>query len=225
MDSSVSTFYTKNADQGYIDQYEKDHGPRLDDLVNHFKLKDLNQRVLDVGGGLGFLGKRLGLTSDYTVVDGAKVPEEKRVCRGTYYQTDLDYHKFGDDDGDNGLTRKAWPWDMAFCLETLEHCTNPYNVLAEMKKLVKGDGHIYLSIPHANVWHNYIYPALMIERTNFEQFLGQMALPVIEYKLWDKGWNAHTWKLRNADWTEAHMLYPKQEIKFYGKTPLEYVNL
>ena len=65
----------------------------------------------------------------------------------------------------------------------------------------------------------------MITKENFEQFLGQMALPIIEYWLWDKGWPAHHWKLRNASWAESKMLFVKNEMKFFGKTPLEYVNL
>jgi hypothetical protein len=95
----------------------------------------------------------------------------------------------------------------------------------EIKKLVKPDGFIYISIPHANVWHNYIYPGLMINEVNFGQFLGQMALPIVDYWLWDKGWNAHHFKCRNAAWHEKVMLYHKTEEKFLHATPVEMVNL
>jgi 2-polyprenyl-3-methyl-5-hydroxy-6-metoxy-1,4-benzoquinol methylase len=244
MEDSVKTFFTKNADQGYIDQYDKDHGPRLDNLIERFDLinRYREKSVVDIGGGMGFLGKRLtnGKELDYWILDGAEFPAEKIICDGAKFlgNIDLDNEKFSEAkiDGVKSYNtdklmvveerfKLTQEFDAAFCLETLEHLTNPYNCLAEIKKIVKENGEIYISIPHANVWHNYIYPALMIDRSNFEQFLGQMALPVIEYHLWDKGWNAHTWRCRNAPWTEAKMLYPKQESKFYGKTPVEYVNL
>lgn len=232
MDESVTNFFTKNADQAYIDLYDKDHGPRLDELINHWNLKTLkNKRILDVGGGLGFLGKRLDADNDYWVFDGAKIPEEKKLCKMTSMKVDLDYHQFSqcwlfnEEEEDKAISDYEIKFDVGFCLEVLEHLTNPYNCLAEMKKMVVENGYIYISIPHFNVTHNYIYPALMWTKENFQQFLEQMALPVEDYFLWDKGWNAHTFKCRNAPWTEAKMLFPKHESKFYGKTPVEYVNL
>jgi SAM-dependent methyltransferase len=238
MDSTVSNFFTKNPDQAYIDQYDIDHGPRLDAMIQKWELRSLkNQKIVDVGGGLGFLGKRLDPSNDYWIIDGANVPQDKRLCKGSWHTTDLDFTQFGSDvnwsetypSGSSGSSFMMYPapknFDAAFCLETLEHLSNPYNCLVEIKKLVKRDGFIYLSIPHVNVTHNYIYPALMIDPNWFSQWLEQLALPVVEYWLWDKGWNAHHFKCRNADWIEAKMLFPKHEEKFRGKTPIEYVNL
>lgn len=224
MDKSVEGFFTKNADQAYIDLYDSDHGPRLDNLIERFNINEVykGKSVVDIGGGMGFLGKRLHPDIKYTIIDGAYIPPEKHLVKCDFYTADLDYNYFGDE---NNLHFCGKDFDAAFCLETLEHLTNPYHCLVEIKKIVKENGDIYISIPHANVWHNFIYAALMIDRFNFEQFLGQMALPVLEYHLWDKGWNSHTWRCRNAPWTEAKMLYPKDEPKFYGKTPVEYVNL
>lgn len=218
MNISISNFYIKNAEQNYIDAYDRDHGSRLDNLVNRFNLSSIkNASIIDVGGGLGFLGKRLDISNEYIVFDGAIIPDGKELCSMKKFYANLDYDTFSDK-----LIKKA---DIAFCLETLEHLSNPYHCLAEIKKMTKDNGDIYISIPTIHVWHNYIYPALMHPKENFEQFLGQMALPIVEYHLWDKNWTAHTWRLRNAPWYESKMLFPKQESKFYGKTPIEYVNL
>lgn len=226
MDESVKNFFTKNADQAYIDQYDKDHGGRLDAMITRFGLQNVkNCRVLDVGGGLGFLGKRLDASNNYCVIDGAEIPEDKRLCNGKWYKADLDYEKFSEYQDEFYGKHTIPKCDYAFCLETLEHLTNPYNCLTEIKKLVKENGEIYISIPHANVTHNYIYPSLMIDPAWFQQFLDQMALPTIEYWLWDKGWNAHHYRCRNAPWTESKMLYYKEEAKFRGKTPVEAVNI
>ena len=241
MDKSVETFFTKNPEQGYIDQYEHDHGPRLDSMIERFDLKNIqNQKIVDVGGGLGFLGKRLNSNNDYTVIDGAEIPEDKKLCKGIYHKADLDYDKFSERTNMHVINvdvhkfpvsdiefKKVFDkkFDKAFCLETLEHLSNPYHCLVEMKKLVKENGEIYISIPHINVTHNYIYPGLMADPQVFAQFLGQMALPVMEYWLWSRGWNAHHFKCRNAPWEESNMLFKKDEPKFRGKTPMEYVNL
>lgn len=231
MDDSVTGFFTKNAADGYAAQYEIDHGPRLDAMLDRWNLREQlrGKRVLDVGGGLGFLGKRL-TDVDYFVLDGANTLPDQRLCKGSFCNADLDHDEFSwltnCDPVHNGWGGGAMrgQFDVAFCLETLEHLTNPYHCLAEMKKLVKPGGHIYISIPHANVTHNYIYPALMVDPNNFAQFLGQLALPVRDYWLWDRGWNAHHFKCENRPYSEKTMLYPKAEAKFVNATPIEMVN-
>lgn len=230
-DASVEGFFSKNAAEGYEKQYDLDHGPRLDAMIQKWNLGETlkGKQVLDVGGGLGFLGKRFDTSTEYWVADGAVIPGESQLCPGHWCHYDLDHDQFSLPIGrararnyvGSQIDRR---FDAAFCLETLEHLTNPYHCLAEIKKLVKPNGDIYISIPHANVWHNYIYAALMVDPSNFAQFLGQMALPIVEYWLWDKGWNAHHFKCRNAAWNEKVMLYPKQEQKFVNATPIEMVN-
>jgi SAM-dependent methyltransferase len=228
MNETVQNFYLKNPEENYIDQYERDHSSRLDAFVERFQLKRLKDaHLLDIGGGLGFLGKRLDSSNDYWVIDGAMVPPEKRLCPMTCHNADLDHDDFSILKilrSRNGMETEN-VFDAAFCLETLEHLSNPYHCLVEIKKLVKLNGDIYISIPTETVWHNTVYPGLLWPRQNFEQFLGQMALPVEEYWLWDKGWNAYHYRCRNAVWEESRMLFPKSEVKFQGKTPLEYTNL
>ncbi len=214
MDKSVTNFYGKNAENNYANNYDSEHGPRLDDVIAHFKLKDIkNKSILDVGGGRGFLGKRLDESNQYFVFDGATV--EKPLCQGMWVKTDLDRDYFA-----NGFENK---FDVAFCLETLEHLTNPYNCLAEIKKMVKIGGDIYLSIPDLGMQHNTIYPGLIYG--GFDQFLQQMALEPQGYFLWDKGWPIRNWHCKNRPWEESKMLFPKYEEKFKGKTPIEYTNL
>ncbi len=220
MDESIKSFFTKNADKAYIDQYDKDHGPRLDALVSRYSLdKIVNCSVVDVGGGLGFLGKRLNKEIDYWVVDGACIPPSKQLCHGTWIYFDLDYDRFG------SYEYVPQGFDCAFCLETLEHLTNPYNCIAETKKIVKENGEIYISIPHENVTHNAIYPGLLWPIHNFEQFLGQMALEIVDRWTWESGWNAYNFKCINKTWDKKKMMFPKHEEKFKNATPVEMVNL
>src|SRR5665213_1148785 len=129
IDPTVSDFYTKNPAADYMAQYEISHGPRLDAIAARYDLKSLRGRVLDVGGGLGFLGKRLDRSVDYWVIDGAEITEEQRLCGGHWEKRDLDHDSLALDwvDGNGSPAR----FDVAFFLETLEHCGNPHHALVE----------------------------------------------------------------------------------------------
>ncbi len=226
---TVSSFYQKNAQENYGDSYDVQHGFRFDALIRRFGLdKVRSQRILDVGGGKGFMGRRLDPSNDYWVVDGAEIAENERLCRGHWVKTDLDHHSFGSDDGDNGLDRKG-PWDIGFCLETLEHLGNAYHCLAEMKKLVKEGGDIYISVPDETVTHNVLYPSLLWPRQNFEVFLAQMALPIQEFWHFQpgrgEGWPAYVWRCSNLPWSSKRLVFPKAEPKFINASPLECTNL
>lgn len=228
MEKSVENFYSKNPEENYIDNYDVQHGDRLDKMIDKFNLKEIkNSIVLDVGGGLGFLGKRLkldreGYNNEYLVIDGANLPDEKQLCKGQWEQFDLDKDNFGDCFGKHNV-------HYGFLLETIEHLSNPYHCLVEMKKLVKEDAEIIISYPDETVWHNVIYCGLFWPRQNFEQFLGQMALEIKEFYHYrpekGKGWPAYTYRCINRNWMHSKMAFPKSEIKFFGKTPLEYTNL
>lgn len=229
IDKTVTDFYAKNSGSQYAEIYETSHGPRLDALVARYSLKDLRGRVLDVGGGLGFLGKRLHESVDYWVIDGAEVPVEQRLCKGGWAQRDIDHDQFS-----YALTSDSYdktPFDTAFFLETLEHIGNPHHALVEIKKLVKPDGDIFISIPTETVTHNSPYPTLLWpENPNFRLFLQQMALPILDawtYTPATVGWPAYTYRCRNAAWTEnpRRLLFVKDELKFLGANPVEATNL
>lgn len=237
MNDTVTQFYAKNASEGYGDSYDGQHGFRLDAMVSHFRLGDLkNQRILDVGGGLGFLGKRLDPSNDYWVIDGAAVKPEQHIAKGTFTVADLDHDDFSGGywqpplPGGDEPIRGTYPtFNYSFICETLEHLSNPYHCLVEMKKLTKIGGSILISTPTIDVWHNTIYPSLLWPVESFELFLNQMALPVTAK--WDyiplpgKGWPAHHFLCNNRPWMEKRMLFAKQEAKFLHATPLEMTNL
>lgn len=217
---TVDGFYSKL--DGYAESYWLDHGPRLRALLEKYNLveKLKHKSVVDVGGGLGFLGKLLDPSTRYIVFDGANtLREQTRLCKGEWIIVDLDKDGFGN----YGTDAEA-----VFCLETLEHLTNPYHAIVEIKKLVKLNGDIFLSVPTETVWHNTPYPSLFWPPANFVQWLGQMALPIVDAYIYtpkDRGWPAYQYWCRNAPWEEARMLFPKSESKFFGKKPHEYANL
>jgi len=223
MDQTVHDFFAKNAEDGYAQTYRLDHGPRIRALLDRYDLVEglKGKRVVDVGGGMGFLGEMLDSSTQYWVVDGAEVPQDKRLCDGCWRVRDLDHDEFGKD-------FLSGFFDTAFFLETIEHLQSPYHAIVQLKEIVKPDGDIFISTPTETVTHNTPYPSLFWPPQSFAQWLGQMALPILDfyvYKPKERGWPAYQYRCRNAAWTEARMLYPKAEPKFAGKKPHEYSNL
>lgn len=225
IDPTVSDFFNKAATPGYLEEYDYSHGPRLDDLVERLGLATLsNIRALDVGGGLGFLGKRLSPTVDYWVVDGADIAPEQRLCGGHWLNRDLDHEAWGDEI----CGAAGGVFDIGFALETLEHLGNVHFAIEQIKRAVKIGGVIIISVPPYSVTHNVPYPGLLWPEINFIQFLSQCALPVVnqfEYQPKTVGWPATTYVCVNRPWSEKVLLFPKSEHKFIDCTALQATNL
>lgn len=197
------------------EEYEKSHKQRLDFLVSDLHLNELNnKKIADVGCGLGFIWHRLSasIQQNYIGYDGSSInnmPFE-------YYQIDLD----------NFITDKNEFFDIVLCFETIEHLTNPYSCLLEIKKILKiNQGIIYLSIPEEHTTHNTIYPGLFYPKNNFETFLQQMAFEIIDYRLHTKCFSQHVYTLINKDWSHSKMLWYKHETKFRNIPPHISINL
>lgn len=226
IDKTVTNFFSKNAEESYNTTYRLDHGPRIKALFDRYNLVESlkGKRVVDVGGGLGFLGELLDPSTDYWVIDGADVKDEQKVCKGNWFQRDLDFGEYAT----YLNTVLGGQFDAAFCLETLEHLGNPHHALVQIKQIVKLDGLIYLSVPTETVWHNTPYPGLLWPPQNFMQFLGQMALPITDayiYEPKERGWPAYQFQCVNRPWREKRLAYPKTEEKFQDCTPLQATNL
>jgi 2-polyprenyl-3-methyl-5-hydroxy-6-metoxy-1,4-benzoquinol methylase len=208
--SVFSTFYNN---QLLID-YENSHKPRLDHLIEDLKLNTLeNKKIADIGCGAGFLYKRLKpeIQKNYTGYDGSDL-----------YNLPFTFNKV---DLDNFSVEDTLDYDYVFCFETLEHLTNPYNCLIQIKKMLKEDHFLYLSIPHLSVTHNTIYPGLIYPIENFIQFLNQMAFEIIDHKIHSKAWEQHVFVLKNKNWNFSKMLFIKNEEKLKNIAPHVAVNL
>jgi SAM-dependent methyltransferase len=218
MNKTVEQFYKKNSDNGYKELYDSQHGSRIDYVIEKCKLNKVHDmKIGDFGCGLGNFFKRLDKSNKFVGIDGADIETKDMLCEFIFFKADLELPLMMGSISDE--------FDISICSEVIEHVANPYQLICNIKECTKRDGDIILTIPDVSVWHNTIYPALMFPHTNFEQFLGQMALPIKEYYFFQDGWKTHIWKCRNADWEESKMMFPKAEEKFKGATPLEYTNL
>jgi 2-polyprenyl-3-methyl-5-hydroxy-6-metoxy-1,4-benzoquinol methylase len=198
------------------EEYERSHKPRLDFLVEDLKLNELyDKKIADVGCGLGFIHNRLKpeIQKNYIGFDGANMEGAPFL----YHAVDLDNFHF--------RSTKEDYFDVVMCFETIEHLTNPYNCLLEIKRMLKPDGIVYLSIPHQNTTHNTIYPSLLYPLENFIVFLRQMAFEVKDIRYHDKSFSQNVLTLVNKDWSHSKMVYYKREDKFRNIPPHESVNL
>lgn len=214
-DDTFHDFYDHQSEE----KYEASHAPRLDFIVEDFKLNELdNKRIADFGCGYGCLFKRLQKKNNTFIgFDGYEQDDASRYCE--YHVTDLD-SKFADKFLENNKQV-----DIATCLETMEHVLNPYNALYEMKKILKEDGLLYLSIPHSAITHNTIYPTLIYPPNNFMVFLKQMAFKIEDARIHNKAFAQVVFTLRNKDWSHCEMVWKKDEEKFENIPPHIAVNL
>lgn len=196
------------------EEYERSHKDRLDYLVKDLKLNNLNdQLIADVGCGLGFIYNRLSpdIQKNYYGFDGADL----QSAPFNYQKVDLDNFNINKDNF----------FDIVLCFETIEHLTNPYNCLLEIKNILKNDGFLYLTIPNPRTEHNTIYPGLLYPLDNFIVFLKQMAFEIVEHKIHDKNFYQDVFILKNKDWNESRMLWHKLEDKFRNIPPHIAINL
>jgi SAM-dependent methyltransferase len=202
--------------------YEKAHGARLDHLVENLNLNQItNSKIADIGCGFGPIFNRIAdPQKNNTLIgfDGCDQTKDKLTFE--YIKTNLDLPF-----ADKFLEERGFEFDYVFCFEACEHIANLYNCLSEIKKILKKDGILYLSIPHADTEHNTLYPGLFYPVNNFRQFLGQMAFNIIDMREHRKSFSQNVFILQNKDWSFSKMLWPKQEEKFKNIPPIVSINL
>lgn len=216
----VEGFYDKLSSQGYSEDYDRQHATRIQWVIDQFKLNDLsNQRILDVGCGKGNFFSRMNSHAGNTFVglDGAKLGPQGKLTDFLSIRVDLSQpfaHLFDNEER----------FDLIICSETLEHVAGIDNVLLEMKKLLKVNGHAIFTIPDVLVTHPVAFPGLFYPHQNFVIFIEQYAWLVEEQAYFDAGWQTRAFKVRNAPMREQKVIFPKDQ-KFWGQDPIAWTNL
>jgi SAM-dependent methyltransferase len=217
MNSSVENFYLKNQLSNYENNYDIEHGPRIDWIIDRFNLKNIeNQRIVDIGCGMGNFFKRLKNNNFFVGIDGAFI--NKKLCDFLLLKLDLDY-PFAD------LFNNEEKFDFLIASEVIEHVSGLDNLMVEMKKLLKPNAKALFTIPHVSITHPTIYPGIFYPESNFKIFIEQYGWIVEEQDYCPIGCRSVCFLCKNAPLAESKPMFPKHEEKFYGKTPREYTNL
>ena len=105
-------------------------------------------RILDVGCRDGYLKKFLKGDYQYFGIDIAPEFEApditiQDICAGTDFDPDF--------------------FDIVFCIEVLEHVTNPYFVLREIHRILKPGGRLVLSVPNPYHFKEILWNLLRVK--------------------------------------------------------------
>ena len=210
----IKTYYSRE-DTANLSDYEKDHKPRLDYLIEDLKLKMIkNKKICDFGAGGGYVLRNMDKSNTLIAVDGFEVEDDL-----TREQYNLD-SPFADD-----FISKHGKIDVAFSFEMFEHLTNPYNFVFEMKKVLKTEGLLCFSVPHEATQHNTFYPGLIYPVKNLIEFFKQMAFVPIIQKIHRKRFVQNVIVFKNKSWDSVQMRWHKKGKSFQGQPPHVQVNL
>ena len=105
-------------------------------------------RILDVGCRDGYLKKFLKGDYQYFGIDIAPEFEApditiQDICAGTDFDADF--------------------FDIVFCIEVLEHVSNPYFVLREIHRILKPGGRLVLSVPNPYHFKEILWNLLRVK--------------------------------------------------------------
>jgi len=178
------TSYLHKNEQKYKDCYDEFEGPiggddRFLAVFNEFFRNTKGKRILEIGCGEGsFLARLKSSGNDVYGVDISESGVRKTAEKGIpCARVDVS----GQD-----LPLEEESFDIGVTLETIEHIENPRRCIREMKRVVKKDGIIIVSIPNPILGHEYYYPGLFSLKP-FKEFLELNNLEIKKVLKWGQG--------------------------------------
>lgn len=170
------------ATQTYRDYYENagDHDfhiPRYRWTVDTFIPGVTGKRILEIGCGDGGCLQLLRNMNDVAGIDASE--SGVKECWNRQVPAALV------DVSTQCLPFEPNTFDIAICLETFEHLTNPQHAIDEIGRVLKAQGRLICSVPNPRIGHPYLYPGLF-SFTNFRQFLEQNGFRIGRIVPW--GW-------------------------------------
>ncbi|MBI3599652.1 MAG: class I SAM-dependent methyltransferase [Nitrospinae bacterium] len=169
----------------YRDYYSEYNGPIGGDYrfkwicETYFKkAASDNEKVLDIGCGEGTLVRMLaergyesyGVDASLSGIEHAK----KKNIPERIFLSDIETE---------GVPFPDYLFDCVCCFETIEHLTNPYRAMSEIKRVLKPSGKLLVSIPNPMIGHPLIYPGLFTKRY-FKEFLIVNGMKITNIRGW-----------------------------------------
>lgn len=112
---------------------------RANDALSLLELEEKKGRILELGTGNGEFFLEI-VTKGYDVTGVDIIPDKKLLGKGFVIK------KY---DLNNGLPFENSSFDGVVALEILEHLFNPYEMMKEIKRVLKPKGHAIISMPNS----------------------------------------------------------------------------
>lgn len=220
MDKSIIEFYNKNKEEGYSNEYDNQHGPRIDWIVNQYGLDKIeNKRILDIGCGRGNFFKRMNPNNFFVGMDGAEINSKNKLCDFLSLRVDFNKEDFG------MLFDNDEKFDLIIASEVIEHISWIDNAMRQMKNLLKPNHYAIFTIPHESVTHPTSMPGLFFPEDKFKEYIEQWAWVVEDERIYKENWWTCCYRVRNAPIQEARPKFFKNDLKFINSYPDQWSNL
>ena len=123
------------------------------------------KQILDVGCGVGYIGKKVKSVQDCTI-DGIEIDTEAAKIAANYYDSVL-IMRIGDlgDISFQKFIKDHKKYDVIICGDIIEHLMDPAHILSIFAKKLTPDGKILISIP--NIAHIDVIAGLLDGKFNY----------------------------------------------------------
>jgi len=176
--------YLHNNEEKYRHCFDKFEGPiggceRFSFLAQKFFKGVSGKDILEIGCGEGsFLEILKNSGNKVFGVDISESGIEKTRAKEIFSER-LDISR-------QDIPRPSDSFDIVVMLEAIEHIEDPMHCIKEIKRVLKNNGVLLISIPNSVLGHDYYYPGLF-EMNNFKKFLLQNDFEIQRVKPWGQG--------------------------------------
>ncbi|MFM7423431.1 MAG: class I SAM-dependent methyltransferase [Elainella sp.] len=158
------------------------------------------KKVLDIASGAGFGSKMLKETGAAQVIGVDISPTSIQYAQEHYGTAGVSFVQ-----ADAEVFEWQEPFDVIVSFETIEHVPHPDKFLAQIRKLLKPDGHFLLSVPlgetrHIDPYHLHVFQ----QQDVFEKFQ-QAGFTIDAYRIDD-------WTIQISDLEIWKKLYPESRV-------------
>ncbi len=132
----------------------------------------INKVVLDIGCGAGFMAYNLSENGAKTIASDLRTKLNKS---NSFFNNLLSCPKIEFNNADIfHLPFKSKSFDIVYALDMLEHLENAELALLEIKRVLKSDGSLIVSIPNENIFYLIGRKISVAEKTNHVLFSNEL---------------------------------------------------
>jgi 2-polyprenyl-3-methyl-5-hydroxy-6-metoxy-1,4-benzoquinol methylase len=157
------------------------------------------KRVLDIASGAGFGTKMLKEAGAVSVTGVDIAPTSIQYAQDHYQVPGIEFIQA------DAEVFEAEPFDVIVSFETIEHVPHPDKFLAQIRKLLRPDGHFLLSVPLGETRHIDPYHLHVFDQADVFKRFEAAGFAIDSYRCDD-------WTIQLADLEIWKQLYPESRV-------------